>query len=65
MKEALIKLLKVKSIITIVLTAVFAYLAIIGQIAPEKFFEMFLLIVSFYFGVQSAKKDDDKGGDGE
>jgi len=59
MKEALVKLLKVKSLITLVLTAVFAYLAIIGVISGEQFLTIFTVIISFYFGTQVQKKADE------
>lgn len=47
------KLISVKSIVTIVLTAVIAYLAIIGKIDIEK---IYLMIISFYFGTQAVKE---------
>lgn len=60
MKEALVKLLKVKSIVTIVLMGVFSYLAIINRISGEQFLTVFTTIIAFYFGVQTTK---DKGED--
>lgn len=57
MKEKLAKLINVKSIITIILSGVFAYLAIVGKVSAEQFLTIFTVIVSFYFGTQSAKKD--------
>lgn len=59
MKEKLAKLINVKSIITIILSGVFAYLAIVGKVSAEQFLTIFTVIVSFYFGTQSAKKDGD------
>ncbi len=56
MKERLQKLLTVKSIVTIVLTAVFAYLAIIGAITPEQYMTVFTVVIAFYFGTQVEKK---------
>ena len=47
MKERLAKLINVKSIITIILCAVFAYLSIIGAIAAEQFLTIFTMIMSF------------------
>ena len=44
------RLLTVKSIVTISLTAVFAFLAATGQIAPEAFQDIFYIIIAFYFG---------------
>ena len=57
MKEALIKLLKVKSIMTLMVTAVFCFLSAIGKVPIELFLQVMTMIASFYFGVQSAKKD--------
>jgi hypothetical protein len=55
LKERLSKLLTVKSIVTIVLTAVFAYLSIVGSISPELFMTIFTVIIGFYFGTQNEK----------
>lgn len=56
--ELLIKrlsnLLTVKSIVTVVLTCVFAYLSIRGAISQE-FITIYTVIVSFYFGTQAEK----------
>lgn len=57
MKEKLAKLIDVKSIVTVLFTGVFAYLAIIGKISGEQFLTIFTVIISFYFGTQSAKSD--------
>ena len=55
-------LLSVKSIVTIVLTAVFAYLSIVGTISGTDFLTIFLMVISFYFGTQSQKLQDSIGG---
>ena len=52
MKERLSKLIDVKSIVTILLTLVFAYLSVIGKIQSQEFLTIFTVIISFYFGVQ-------------
>lgn len=62
MKEKLAKLINVKSIITIILSGVFAYLAVIGKVSAEQFLTIFTVIVSFYFGTQSAKKESESNG---
>lgn len=49
------KLLAVKSIVTIVLTAVFAYMSITGSIGADQFLTIFTVVVSFYFGTQAEK----------
>lgn len=55
MKERLLKLLCVKSIVTIFLTAVFCYLSITGTISAELFMTVFTVVIAFYFGTQSEK----------
>jgi len=55
MKEKLCKLINVKSIVTIILSAVFAYLAITGIISGEQFLTVFTVVISFYFGTQYQK----------
>lgn len=63
MKERLSKLLTVKSLVTLILTAVFAYLAITGEIG-QPFLTIYTMIISFYFGtqVEQDKKAGTKGG---
>lgn len=58
MKDKLAKLINVKSIVTILLTAVFAYLAISKAITGQEFLTIFTVIISFYFGTQSNKNDN-------
>ena len=55
MKEKAVKLLSVKSIVTLVLTGVFAYITILGRISGQEFLTIFTVIVSFYFGTQYQK----------
>lgn len=65
MNENIIKrlaaLMSVKSIVTLALTAVFAYLAITGQIAQD-FMTVYAVVIAFYFGTQSQKIHDVIGG---
>ena len=56
MKEKFAKLIDVKSIVTLVLTGVFAYLAIARTDIPQAFLTIFTVIISFYFGTQATKK---------
>lgn len=58
--EKIKKLLTVKSIVTLVLTGVFAYLSVCRYISSTEFLTIFTMIVSFYFGTQVEKQ---KGGD--
>ena len=62
MKEKLAKLVNVKSIITLIICGVFAYLSVIGQIMPDQFLTIFTVIISFYFGVQHEKKEGNNNG---
>lgn len=51
-------LLSVKSLVTLILTAVFAFLAVTGQIAQD-FMTIYAVIIAFYFGTQSQKEAAD------
>ena len=53
--KRLSNLLCVKSIVTLVLTAVFAYLAATGQISGHDFLTVFSVVIAFYFGTQSQR----------
>ena len=57
MKEKLAKLINVKSIMTLLMTIVFCYLAIVGVITAELFLPIFTTIVAFYFGTQYQKQE--------
>lgn len=54
--QRLARLLSVKSIVTLILTSVFAYLSITGVIVAEQFQTIFTVIISFYFGTQAKKE---------
>lgn len=56
-------LLSVKSIVTIVLTIVFSYMAVTSQISHD-FMTIYAVIIAFYFGTQSQKLQDVMDGDG-
>ena len=58
MKERLTKLLAVKSIVTLILCAVFSYLAITGIISGREFLTVFTVVISFYFGTQHQKSSN-------
>lgn len=49
-------LIKVKTILTFVLPAVFSYLAIAGTVQSQDVVTIFLMVISFYFGTQSKKE---------
>ena len=61
MKEKLLKrasnLLSVKSLVTLVLTGVFAWMAVKDTISQD-FMTIYAVIIAFYFGTQSQKVQD-------
>lgn len=63
-KKRLANLLSVKSIVTLVLTAVFAYMSVTNQITQD-FMTIYAVIIAFYFGTQSQKVQDAIGGDSQ
>lgn len=65
MKERLSKLLAVKSIVTIALTAVFCYLAVCGAVNAQQFLTIFTTVIAFYFGTQAERKAAQKETKGE
>lgn len=54
--ENLANLIKVKTIVTLVVTAVFAVLSLRGTIGAEHVMIIISMVVSFYFGTQHEKK---------
>ena len=64
MKKRLANLLSVKSLVTLVLTAVFAYMAVTEKISQD-FMTIYAVIITFYFGTQSKKLQDTVGGDAD
>lgn len=56
LKKRLANLLAVKSIVTLVLTAVFAYVTVIGAVSTEQFLTIFTVVISFYFGTQKVSE---------
>lgn len=56
-KKRLGNLLSVKSLVTLVLTGVFAYMAVVGKISQD-FMTIYAVIIAFYFGSQSQKLQD-------
>ena len=55
-KEKLAALLNVKSIVTLVLPGVFAWLSINGTITGQEFQTVFSVVIAFYFGTQYQKR---------
>ena len=69
MSKAVIKrlenLLSVKSLVTLMLTAVFTVMALRGTISQD-FMTVYAVVIAFYFGTQSQKVQDalEGGGNG-
>jgi Flp pilus assembly protein TadB len=66
MLKKLAKLIDVKSLVTLALTAVFCVLAIRRDVSVEHFLTVYTVIIAFYFGVQYEKhrnKADEEEGD--
>lgn len=59
MKEKIKKLIDVKSLVTLALTGVFAFLSVMGKISPEQFLTVFTTVIAFYFGVQHQKNKEE------
>lgn len=57
LRKRLANLLCVKSIVTIVLTCVFAFLAVTGEVSQD-FMTVYTVVIAFYFGTQAEKKKD-------
>ena len=55
--KRLANLLSVKSLVTLVLTLVFAYMAVAGRISQD-FMTVYAVVIAFYFGTQSQKIQD-------
>lgn len=60
MKEKLIKLVDVKSIVTFLLSGTFAALTLRGDITGQEFMTVFTVVISFYFGTQVQKRADEE-----
>ena len=48
--QRLASLLTVKSLVTVILTAVFAAMAGTGRVTTEQFLTVFTVVIAFYFG---------------
>lgn len=53
-------LVKVKTIVTMVVIAVFAVLALRGDITPDNVMIIVSSVIAFYFGTQSEKKAQER-----
>ncbi len=55
--KRLAALMSVKSLVTLILTGVFAFMACTNQISQD-FMTIYAVIIAFYFGTQSQKLQD-------
>lgn len=58
--ERIAKLIDVKSLSTLTMVGMFAFLSVTGEISSEQFLTIFTVVVSFYFGTQVGKKKEEK-----
>ena len=49
-------LIKVKTIVTLVVIAVFAALALTGELQPDTVMTVVSMVVAFYFGTQNSRQ---------
>lgn len=60
MIKKLIKLVDVKSIITLLFGGVFAYLSVVGKISEDSFMTVFVMIMTYYFA--KGRGNSEEGG---
>lgn len=54
-RDRIAKMIDVKSVVTLILTAVFAVQTVRGKVSGEQFLTVFTVVISFYFGTQYQK----------
>ena len=50
-------LLTIKSMVTLILTAVFAWLTCSGGVSADQFLTVFTVVIAFYFGTQAEQRN--------
>jgi len=58
MKERLADLINVKTIVTFVVTAIFAALSLRGEIPQETVTTVVIMVLGFYFGTQHERRQN-------
>lgn len=58
-QKRIANLLTVKSIVTVILTVVFAYLAVGDKVSTDQFLTVFTVVIAFYFGTQAERKSNE------
>ena len=56
MLKNIVELIKVKTIVTIIVLAVWAYLTVTGAISADAVNNVTLMVIAFYFGTQYERK---------
>lgn len=56
--KTFVKWFPVRGVVALVLTGVYAYLAISGKVDAKAFENIFIMIVAFYFGTTTGSKDN-------
>jgi hypothetical protein len=54
--KQLLELLQIKKLATMILTLVFAYLAIIGKVSATEFIVVYSSVICYYFGQSSTRQ---------
>lgn len=54
-RDRIAKMIDVKSVVTLILAAVFAVQTVRGKVSGEQFLTVFTVVISFYFGTQYQK----------
>ena len=57
MLKNIANLIKVKTIVTLIVLAIFCVLSLRGDISPDNVQTVAVMVVSFYFGTQHEKKE--------
>lgn len=63
LKNAVANLIKIKSLVTVAVIAVFSVLALKGAISADNVMIIVSMVVSFYFGTQHERKGGVANGD--
>lgn len=53
--DRIAKLIDVKSMSTLTMVGVFAFLSVTGEVTSEQFLTIFTTVIAFYFGTQAGK----------
>jgi len=60
MKNALVKLINVKTIVTLLMLVVFSALALLGRINAQEFMTVFVMVITYYFN-RKEKEEKSEG----